>query len=306
MKRALVIATVLCVGASTSLAKPSTTVFPLSAPNLPMKIASAPEQLSKALADELGGAVAPLPIDSAAGLVGCDPEATTCLEAVSKSYKSKRIVFGAISMIDEGRIKVSLTRFDPGPDRQQRTFTLEGDVDEMTEQLIKLSRPLFDGSAPGTEPDEPLDPEDPNNKTKTKKPKPEIPDQKPPEVKGEIGGTTMVILVGGGATTAVGLGFLYWSHLTRNEVDAIQPKNDADFRKLVLLENQGSQRQMIGGILTGIGVVGLGYGIIRAVQDRHSKPASDTGGEASTSLGRRLTPVPIEGGAALVFSMELQ
>jgi len=304
MKRALVI-TMLCFGASSALAKPSTTVFPLTAPNLPMKIASAPEQLSRALADELGGAVAPLPIDDAAGLAGCDPEATTCLETVSKNYKSKRIVFGSIAMLDEGRLKVTLTRYDPGPDRQQRTFTVEGSVDEMAEELIKLSRPLFDGSrrpngqGEGEGEGEGEGPEKPTGGGTGTGPGPD----KPPTGKGEVSGTTYVVLVGGGAMLAAGIGFLYSANQIGQEVQAFKPKTEADFKRLIPLENKGSQRQMIGTVLTGASVVAIGYGIIRALRES-STPSSDST-ESSSSTRRRLTPVPVEGGAALVFSMEL-
>ncbi len=285
MKRALVIATVLCLGAASAVAKPSTTVFPLTAPNLPMKIASAPEQLSKALADELGGEVAKLPIDDAAGLAGCDPEATSCLETVAKNFKSKRIVFGSISMLDEDRLKVTLTRYDPGPDRQQRTFTGEGSVDEMADELIKLSCPLFEGSECEEE-EKPIPPDVP----------------KPIEggKGGEVSGTTYVLLVGGGAVFAAGAGFLYSSIVIGNEVNAAKPRTDPDFAALVVLERQGEQRQKIGAGLLAGGAVVLGIGIIRAVIER-STPAS----RESSTTSRRLTPVPIQGGAALVFSMEL-
>lgn len=288
MKRALIIAAVLCFGAAPALAKPSTTVFPLTAPNLPMKIASAPEELSKALAEELGGDVAPLPIDDAAGLAGCDPAAATCLATVSKNFKTKRLVFGSITMLDEDRLKVTLTRYDPGPDLQQRAFTVEGSVDEMASELIELSRPLFDGSNPerddgeGDGPDLPEKPETP-----------EVPDGEP----GSISGTTWGFLIGGGVTTAAGIGFLYSSYQIANEVKAIRPRTEADFNKLVPLENKGAQRQLIGTVLTGLGGAVLAFGIFRAVRDR--------GTRSSSSEVSRFTPIPIEGGAALVYSMEL-
>ena len=285
MKRSLLTAIMLCLAASSALAKPTTTVFPLSAPNLPMKIASAPEELSKALAEELDADVAKVPIDDAALLVGCDPEATSCLEAVSKNFKSKRIVFGSIVMIDETRIKVTLTRFDPGPDRQQRTFTVDGSVDEMATELVDLSRSLFDG-ATEDEPEKEREKDDP------------LPDPKPTKT-GETSATTIVVLVGGGAAAIVGAGLLYSSSQIASEVDAFVPRTDADFKRLVLLEDKGEQRQMLGAALVGVGVVGLGYGIIRLVLDRSS------GASESSSVGRRLTPVPIRGGAAVVFSMEL-
>lgn len=289
MKRAFVIATVVCIGSASAIAKPSTTVFPLTAPNLPMKIATAPEQFSKALADELDGDVAPLPIDDAAGLAGCDPEATSCLLTVSKNYKSKRIVFGTIAMVDDQRLKVTLTRFDPGPDRQQRTFTVEGDVEEMSEELIKLSRSLFDGTEAVEE----------------KPPIIEEPPPPPPKKDGEVSGTTYVFLVGGGATLAAGVGFLYSANEIAKDVNAKKPRNDSDFVELVTLENKGAQRQLIGTVLTGASVLALGYGIIRLLQERSKAGSSDSTAELSGGATRRLTPVPIEGGAALVFSMEL-
>lgn len=293
MKRALVIAAaMLCLGTSSALAKPSTTVFPLTAPNLPMKIASAPEQLSQALADELGGEVAKVPIDDAAGLAGCDPEATTCLETVAKNFKSKRIVFGSITMIDESRLKVTLTRFDPGPDRQQRTFTVEGSVQEMAEELVSLSCSLFDGDdCEGTTRSDPKKPVDKET------PLPEV----PPPSSGEIGATTYVFLVGGGVMTATGIGFLASAYQISGDVQSFKPKTEADFTKLLLLEDKGSQRQTIGVVLTGVGLVAVTYGIIRAVTERGSGHASET----TAVSKRRVDAVPLEGGAALVFSMEL-
>jgi hypothetical protein len=282
MKRSLVLAITLCIGASTAFAKPSTTVFPLTAPNLPMKIAAAPEELSKALAEELDGDVAKVPIDDAAGIAGCDPEATTCLETVSRNFKSKRIVFGSIVMVDEDRLKVTLTRFDPGPDRQQRTFTVEGTVEEMAEELVDLSRPLFDGSKE-EEPDGP-----------TENP---LPDPKPIVRGGETSGTTMVVLVGGGAVFAVGVGFIVSSQLIAKDVSNFRPQTEDDFKRLIPLEEKGAQRQLIGAVLTGVGAVALTYGLIRYMSDRSSGASED-------SLSRRLTPVPIEGGAAVVYSME--
>lgn len=293
MRRALLVIGVLCLGVPSALAKPSTTVFPLTAPNLPMKIASAPEQLSQALAEKLDGDVAKVPIDDAAGIEGCDPEATTCLETVAKKFKVKRIVFGSIAMLDETRLKVTLTRFELGPDRQQRSFTVEGSVEEMAEELVSLSCSLFESEGcEETESTEgpkktPLETEDPIIVE--------------PVAKGEIGATTYVFLVGGGAMTAAGVGFLVSAYGIGQDVASTKPRTDADFKKLVLLENKGAQRQTIGTVLTGVGVVAIGYGIIRAVQERSAGGSS----ESRSVSKRKVTPVPLEGGAALVFSMEL-
>ncbi|HEY4181427.1 MAG TPA: hypothetical protein VGM90_31490 [Kofleriaceae bacterium] len=278
----------VALASSSAVAAPSTTVFPLSAPNLPISMASAPEELSQALADAIDGTVAKVPIDDAALLLECDAEATTCLDKVARSYKAERIVFGTIEMVDpdKSKLKVTLTRFEPGPDRQQRTYNVEGNVDQMAKQLVKLSRSLF-GGAEAT-PDEPKGEGD----------GPDLGDDKVPEKSGAITPTTWGILGSGVVVAAVGGGFLYSSYSIQSDVNSFNPKTDADFTRLTALQDKGSQRRLIGGVLTTVGAAAIIYGVVRAISEHSSASA-----EAATVS--HFAPMPTQGGGGLVFTMEL-
>ncbi len=266
-----------------SAAADSITMFPLTAGTLPTSLAKAPAKLTDALAKSIDAEVANVAIEDAAGLLGCDPEATPCIEAVSKSIKAKRIVFGSITADEDGAVKVTLTRFDPGPDRQQRTFELSSSTaDALADELVRVSAPLFGREASIEE--KPVDP----------------PKDDPPkdldEPRGKISGVTWGIMGGGAVVTGLGVVFLVQASSIADDVRAAPKNTFQDIQNLRALEDQGQTRQRLGIALTAIGAVGLGYGIYRAITERKA-PAS----VESTSM--RLTPVPIEGGAALVFTM---
>lgn len=291
----LAIATAILLAATTASAGRSVTVFPLSAGKLPAALAKAPQKMSDALAKLVNAELANVPIEDAAGLLDCDPEATSCLEAVSKSVKAKRIVFGAISTDSDGGIKVTVTRFDPGPDRQQRTFTMVSTTaDGLAEELARVAAPLFgkpkvevDEKPPVDEPKDPLDEKDPIEDPPPKKDAPH----------GSITPATWGILGGGGVVTGLGVLFLVQASSIANDVRAAKHDTPDDFAKLTALEDKGSTRQKLGIALTAVGGVALVYGIYRAISERKA-PAS----EASAM---RITPVPIEDGAALVLTMGL-
>jgi hypothetical protein len=279
----------LGLASSAAYAGPATTVFPLSAPNLPMSMASAPEELSQALADAIDGTVAKVPIDDAALLLECDAEATTCLDKVAKSYKAERIVFGTIEMVDpdKSKLKITLTRFDTGPDRQQRTYSVEGDVNAMAKQLVKLSRSLFGGAEATDAPDDPKEGDGPDLGDKPEEPS-----------NGAITGTTWGILGTGAVVTAVGAGFLYSSFSIEDDVNSYNPKTDADFARLTALQDKGSQRRVIGGVLTTVGAAAIVYGVVRAISEHGSTPAEP-------SAVTHFAPMPAHGGGGIVFTMEL-
>lgn len=283
----------LVLASSTASAGGSITVFPLSAGKLPTALAKAPQKMTDALAKLVDAEVANVPIEDAAGLLDCDPEATACLETVSKSVKAKRIVFGSISTDEEGVVKVTVTRFDPGPDRQQRTFSLVSTTaDGMAEELARVAAPLFGKRQPLV--DEPPPPDDPLEKDGKDlvldPPKPETPH-------GTITGTTWGILGGGAAVTGLGVLFLVQASGIADDVRAAPRNTPDDFARLTALEDKGSTRQKLGISLTAVGGVGLAYGIYRAISER-SHPASEP-----TAL--RVTPVPLDDGAALVLTMGL-
>lgn len=280
--RVLVTGALLAMTASA--AADSTTMFPLSAGKLPTSLAKAPAKITEALAQSIDAEVSSVAIEDAAGLLGCDPEATPCIEAVSKSLKATRIVFGSITADEDGGVKVTLTRFDPGPDRQQRTFELSSSTaDGLADELVRVSAPLFGKEAPPVE-DKPVDP----------------PKDEPPQIidgpQGKISGATWGIMGGGAVVTGLGVVFLVQASSIADDVRAAPKNTFQEIQNLRALEDKGQTRQRLGIALTAVGVVGLGYGIYRAISER-TAPAS----AESTSM--RLTPVPIEGGAVLVLTM---
>jgi hypothetical protein len=279
--RVLVAGALLAMTASA--AADSITMFPLSSGTLPTSLAKAPAKMTEALAKSIDAEVANVAIEDAAGLLGCDPEATSCIEAVSKSVKAKRIVFGSVTADEDGAVKITLTRFDPGPDRQQRTFELSSSTaDGLAEELVRVSAPLFGKDAPIE--DRPVDP-----------PK----DEPPKDIDGphgKISGVTWGIMAGGAAVTGLGVVFLVQSNSIADDVRAAPRNTFQEIQNLRALEDKGQTRQRLGIALTAVGAVGLGYGIYRAITERKAPATAE-----STSM--RLTPVPIEGGAALVFTM---
>ncbi len=289
MVRLLGSAALVLAFTTTAAAEAPVMVFPLSAGKLPAALGKAPAKLTAALAKSIDGEVANVPIEDAAGLLDCDPEATSCLEAVSKSVKAKRIVFGSIRAGEDGAVKVTVTRFDPGPDRQQRTFDLVSTTaDSMAEELARVAAPLF-GKRATVVSDKP----DPDP---IEKPEDPIHVDRPSTPHGSIGSTTWGIVGGGVAVTGIGVGFLLSASGLADQVRAFpEPKTPTDFTRLNALEDKGQTRQRIGIVLTAVGGVGLAYGIYRAITERSAR--------SSESTALRITPVPLDGGAALVLTM---
>ncbi len=290
MRARLAAMLVVAMTASASAGR-SITVFPLSAGKLPTALAKAPQKMTDALAKLVDAEVANVPIEDAAGLIDCDPEATACLDAVSKSVKAKRIVFGSISTDEDGGLKVTITRFDPGPDRQQRTFTMVSTTaDGLAEELARVAAPLF--GKPKVDVDEPIPVDDPKD--------PIDPVEDPPKrdaPAGTISGVTWGVIGGGGAATALGVLFLVQASGIADDVRTAKHDTPDDFARLTALEDKGRSRQYLGIGFTAVGAVALAYGIYRAVTERKAP-----GSEASAM---KLTPVPLEDGAALVFTMGL-
>jgi hypothetical protein len=288
------IAMLLLVATTSAHAGRSITVFPLSAGKLPAALAKAPAKMTDALAKLVDAEVANVPIEDAAGLLDCDPEATACLDAVSKSVKAKRIVFGSIATDEDGVIKVSVTRFDPGPDRQQRTFTMVSTTaDGMAEELGRVAAPLFGKPKVDVGERQPI--EDPKEPTDPKEPIDDPPKVDKPH--GAITPVTWGILGGGGVVTGLGVLFLVQASGIAGDVRAAKHDTPDDFARLTALEDKGSTRQKLGVVLTAVGGVALVYGIYRAISERKA-PASE-------ATAMRITPVPLEDGAALVFTMGL-
>lgn len=285
LNRIAIIVCALVAISSPASADKRAQVFPLSGAGLPDKLATAPAKLTKAVATSINAVVASVPIEDAAGLLECDPENSTCLAAVAKSLGVERLVFGTISAQADGKLKVTLTRFDVGPDRQQQTFELAGGTaDQLATELVKASSSLFGGVTIE---------EDPNPD-----PKPGPGLDKPVADKGVPGKITTGTwaLVGGGAVLAAsGLVMLVSAQSIKRDVQNAPTDSLDDIRRLRALEDKGVQRTLIGNVLVIGGGVALAAGVVRAIIQRKSTTA--------VVDDPIVQPVPTEGGAVIMLTV---
>lgn len=281
--RAILICALVAIASPAAAEDKRAQVFPLSASGMPDKLATAPTKVTKALAQSIGAVVASVPIEDAAGLLECDPEASTCLAAVAKSLGVERLVFGSISYHAGGKYKVTLTRFDVGPDRQQQTFELSGGTaDQLASELVKASSSLFGGVT--IEEDPTPDPT---------KPAPEpVKDRSAP---GKITTGTWALVGGGAVLAAGGTVMLVSAQSIKRDVQNAPTDSLDDIRRLRALEDKGVQRTLIGNVLLIGGGVALAAGVIRAVIQRKSSVAV-----ADDPI---VQPVPTEGGAMIVLTV---
>ncbi len=264
-------------------------VFPLAASGLPDKLAGAPAKLTKALATAIKGSVASVPIEDAAGLLECDPEGSSCLASVAKSLNAERLVFGSITYHVGGKVKVTLTRFDVGPDRQQQTFELSGgSADQLASELVKASATLFGGSAGDIEkPEGPVGPGPIEID-----PQPEGPKMVP----GKITTGTWALVGGGAVLAAGGVVMLVSAQSIKRDVQNAPTDTIEQIKRLRALEDKGVQRTLIGNVLLIGGGVALAAGVVRAVLQR----------KATTTAAPEVPlvqPVPTEGGAVIVLTV---
>jgi hypothetical protein len=286
LKGAVFIAAILW--AVPAIAEPKTHVFPLTASGLPENLTQAPAKLTKALAISINATVAKVPIEDAAGLLECDPESTTCLTAVAKSVNNaERLVFGTVTY-DAGKVKVTITRFEPKPDRQQQTFELTGKTaDALASELVRVSRPLFGKGEVLPDPDPKLDPD----------PKPDPDPVKPATVPGKISTSTWGIIGGGAVATAAGIVMLVSAQSIKRDVENAPNETLDDLRRLKALEDRGVARTRIGDVLVVAGGVAIAVGVVRALMQR--RPTEVQPEQPSTVV----QPVLIEGGAAVVLTV---
>ncbi len=285
LKWIAIIVSALVAIASPAAADKRAQVFPLSGSGLPDKLATAPTTLTKAVATAISGTVASVPIEDAAGLLECDPENSTCLAAVAKSLGVERLVFGTISYHAGGKLKVTLTRFDVGPDRQQQTFELAGGTaEQLATELVKASTPLFGGVVIEEDP-----------RTPPTGPGPERPIEDKP-VPGRITTGTWA-LVGGGVVLAVsGVVMLASAQSIKRDVQNAPTDSLDDIRRLRALEDKGVQRTLIGNVLLIGGGAALAVGVVRAVIQRKATRAAAVDDPI-------VQPVLTEGGAMIMLTV---
>jgi len=275
---------VIALAASPAWAEP-TQVFPLTGADLPPERRGTIERLTRAIADSIDAEVSSVAIEDAAGLLDCDVEATTCLESVSKSVGNKQLVFGTVVQGPGNVLKVTLTRFRPGPDRQQQTYELTGEDEAYPDELVRKAAPLFGGTRPpaiDATPGEPIAPT----------PVATSPVDEPPP--GKITAGTWALIGGGALGLGIGIGFRVSASGIADDVNALPtPQSRADFDQLTTLEDRGTLHTRLGVGLIAIGGVALTAGIVRAVLQRKAAPREDE---------RVVNVTPIRGGAAITVT----
>lgn len=262
-----------------------TQVFPLEAEELPSDLGSLPQTLTARLASELGGTVAEVQLQDAAGLLECDPEATPCLELVARSLGATRLVFGRATG-KAGSVEVSLSVFESGGEARSRAFTLKAEAAEaMASKLVTESKPLFDPDPPPPAPDPIGSPPPPAKET------PES-----PSLLSRVPIYAWAVAGGGVILTGVGAGFLISADGLRHDVETAPTETREQIEALRELEDRGSSRTLIGNGLVVIGGLAIATGATLAILEIRS-PAT----ERATV---RVDPVPLRGGVGVVVTLE--
>lgn len=272
-------------------------VFPFTGVGLDADDAAIPAAMAKAIARELHAKMMAGTVEDAVAVMGCDPEQTACLDSMMQAIPTQSIVFGTVTRNLSGKLKVLVTRYTTGEDKDQQSYVIKAqDPDRAVDELVAQSSAQF-----GVRPERgnPVDPKHPASprQSPTERPPTRVDDPVggPHTTSGITDGTYALIGVGG-AATAVGIGFIVSARSIRNQVNGFDPKTRQDFDTLHALERAGAIRAGIGYGLIGGGLLLGVYGIYRAVHEREppqSRPASTT---------TDLTINPTAGGAVLVFS----
>lgn len=289
MRRLVTSLLVIATAASPGWAEP-TQVFPLTGTDLPAERRGTAERLTRAIADSIDADVSSVAIEDAAGLLDCDVEVTSCLELVSKSVGNKQLVFGTVIPGKGKVLKVTLTRFRPGPDRQQQTYEISGETEAYPDELVRKAASLFGGTQPAAVTATPEEPDAPPGVTATEPPT----DEPPP---GKITSSTWGLIGGGAVGLAIGIGFRVSASGISDDVNTFPaPQTRADFDRLTDLEDRGTLHTRLGTGLIVVGGVALAAGVVRAVLQRRS-PAPEE---------RVVGVTPIRGGAAITITWGME
>ncbi len=304
----VLLASAIVLSARSARADDTPRIFPLipSSP-LPAAQAGAPAALTDALVALLEGVTTDRSLDEFGKKLRCDIEVSACLDAVARSLVTGQLVYGTITAAPGSKLKVKLVRFDSaktGSAMHQRTFTLTAQTPKrLGKQLARLAAEMFDRQ-PAVDVDEPEPTPPPTRDIETidvTEPDPD-PDPAPPEdapAAGRITGSTWGILGGGAVGVAAGAGFLFSARGLRGTLEAAPRETVDDFRRLTAIERAGRIRTQVGGALLVTGGAALAVGAVRAILQRRG---GGGGGGGSESLERSVALMPIEGGAAIVFS----
>ncbi len=269
-------------------------VFPVAARKLPRAYKTAPTVFTEFLAQAVrdGGrevTVADASLGETTTMLGCDPAATACLEMVATTLNADELVF---STVRRGRksaeLRVALSRFKPGEERQDRSISLsEQNLMGLAQELATAARLFLGGATVTSEPKPKPDPVSP----------PASDPISPPVDPGlEVGDTTEVdqgfsmgrvegytwAIVGVGALAAgTGGTFLAMAAGVSNDVEKAPTDTVADFKVLADLEKKGKTFSDVGTGPLAVGGAALTAGIILMVLQ---------GGSAEGTVGAEETP----------------
>ncbi len=274
-KRSALGSVIVLATLGTAHAESRSKLFPLSSSGLPKSMKGTPGELTRVLSRSLGAEATTVPIEDAAALMECSLVERSCLEAIAKSVGVKTILFGRIER-DDGVVVVKLTTFDTTQGREtQRTIEISGDTAEAMGESLRDKLEV--------KPVEPL----PTPRTI------DLPLPPPPAPSG-VTPATWGMVIGGGVTLGVGLGFLVSANSLRVKVATAPTETRTEIERLVAMETAGRTRMQIGAGLTALGGVVTTIGVIRMVVQKRQSPEESR---------LRVDVVPDAGGASVVFSM---
>lgn len=317
--------------AAVARAEPAAIVLPLTPlREIPGDLASAPRELSAAIAQLVGGEVSKVGLEEHARRAGCEARLASCQVAVARALKAPMLVFGTVAIGAE-RAVVVLTKVAAGggePDR--RTFVLAAQTaPRLAKRLARVAAPMFDGKAPAR--DEPsdddggevtidVDREPAPVRAPRLAPRPDRRDREVREVRdeedpiaaplaglddapargpasppGAITTGTYALIGGGLGGLAVGIGFHLSASGLRDDVEAAPRNTPLDFARLRELERAGQTRTTVGNVFLVGGALAAGAGVVRAILQRR----------APREERASLAALPISGGATVVFSLRL-
>jgi hypothetical protein len=326
----VLIASAVLTAAVPAQADDAPRVFPLTVTSpLPPALSGAPPELTAALAGLLDGETVQSSLEELGRKLRCDIEVSSCLDAIARSLKTTRLVFGTVTGVPGGKLKVKLVRFDSAPsgsELHQRTFVLTAQTPKrLGKQLARSAEQMFERTASEEpveqverrglgavkpertekaekaetaekteklEPAETVEPAEPTESAPLA-PRSERAADEPAPASGGITKTTWALLGTGALVSAVGGGFLLAARSLEGDLATAPRRTVQDFQRLTAIERAGRIRVQVGSTLAIAGGAVLAVGAVRAVMQRGSK---------STSLERSVALVPVEGGAAVVFS----
>jgi len=309
-----------------------TKVFPLSAKStLPPYLEGAPERLTNVIAKMVGAKVSDSSIAGAAMAAGCTLNDSGCLDQIASANHVKEIVFGTIRVGDDQRVFVKLTRFIAGTERREKTFVLTSSESPkaLARQLARSARemfelpPLAEGDAARSEPEPEDEPVRPRKKpprddevtegasaplderqgaprrrlaeTERDDGRRDAPVDAPATVRrGRVTRGTYFLITGGVMTMAAGTGFAVLGSSLRDDLSKAKQTTPDDQKRITAIQRAARIRTTTGTILLVGGGAAVAGGIVRAVLQRRSIDSD-----------RTVSVVPVEGGAAVVFSGRL-